>query len=141
MKYLALMALPVLCGGCVWYGETRETIPGNNPVRVSEVVTMHQEGAGDGAILREIHGSGVRHHPTAEDIVWLKQAGVSDQVITAMINAPLGQVRPPQTIVRRTYYHDEAAENRALFGLGAALGYALGRPFHHRHYSGCGHRW
>ncbi len=139
MKKLVL-ALPLLLASCLVY-EERQVIPAQNPVTIGEVITMKSQGAPDSAILAEIYQSGVYHNPTAEDIVWMKQAGLSDAVITAMINAPIGMKREAQVITRRTY-DDTAASSAVSFGVGALLGWSIGRS--HRHYyhqsSGC-RRW
>jgi hypothetical protein len=140
MKRFAL-ALPLLFAGCLMY-EEREVIPARNPVSIGEIVQMRAEGASDDAMLGEIYANGVGHHPTADDVVWMKKAGLSDTVVQAMINAPMGIRRPEQVVVRRSYYRDEGVDDALIFGLGALVGWTLGHPYSHRHYGGCGHgRW
>lgn len=141
MRKAAVFALlPLLLGACRIY-EERTVIPGSNPVAISQAIAMHQEGVPDGTIISEIRTYGVTHSPTAEDVVWMQKAGLSDPVITAMINARIG-VRQPDRVVVNRYYDDSGVGDAVLFGLGAIVGWSLGRHHHyHRHYSGCGHRW
>jgi hypothetical protein len=134
------LALPLLLAGCLMY-EDRQVIPARNPVSVADVIGMRQEGASNNAIYAEITHHGVFRKPGADDLVALKQAGIADWIVKAMIDAPVTTPRPEQVVVRRSYRYDDGATEAAIFGLGAVIGYSLGHNgyYSHRHYYGCGH--
>jgi len=52
---------------------------------VTEVVQMTQAGVSDGVIIGQIHSSGSVYQLSANDTIWLKQQGVSDDVVRAMM--------------------------------------------------------
>jgi hypothetical protein len=137
-KALILTMCASLLGGCVAY-EHRTLVPGVTPVTRDEVVTMTRGGFSDGAILDRIHKDGVAARPSADDIVFMKQEGVSSAVMNAMLSAPVTQPRAPQE--HSTVVYDP--EPAILVGIGALLGYAIGRSHrhhvHHVHTAWCRH--
>ena len=50
-----------------------------------DVVKMHQDGVADSLIIQKIDHSGKRFHLEAKEIHALKEADVSDEVISAML--------------------------------------------------------
>lgn len=57
------------------------------PLTVSDVATLAQQHVSDDLILNQIHSTHSRYRLSAQDIMWLKQNGVSDTVIREMQNA------------------------------------------------------
>lgn len=86
---------------------------------LTDVVNManSQPPVGDNVIISQIHSTGSSFHLSTEQITWLRQNGVSDRVITEMINARprvvMGSapstvvVREPSPVVvyERPYYY------------------------------------
>ena len=58
----------------------------------SQVLQLAQAKLGDDAILAYIKHSGNRYRLNADQIIYLRQQGISDPVITAMLNQPAGGV-------------------------------------------------
>ena len=58
------------------------------PLAVSDVKALAQAGVGDNVIISQIRNSHTVYHLTAADIIDLRNAGVSNQVIDFMINTP-----------------------------------------------------
>jgi hypothetical protein len=58
-----------------------------------DVITMTQAGVGEELIITHVQVHGVVAPPSAQQIIELKQAGVSDRVIQALQTA-----RPPQVV-------------------------------------------
>lgn len=56
--------------------------------RLEDVVAMTQAGLGDQVIVTHIQSHGVVQPPSAQDLIFLKQQGVSDVVINALQNQP-----------------------------------------------------
>ena len=127
MKRLACVLLcGSLLGGCVMY-EDRYHTPGVTPVQKADVLAMRAAHYPDGQILDMIHKNGIARRLTADEIIEMKDAGVSSPVMNAMLEAPVTQYRPA-TEVRHVYHDYEPA-----FTLGAAAltGYLIGRHFRH----------
>ena len=77
-------------------------------VSLTEVVSMSQAGLGDEVIINQIRTKGMAQTLTSNDLIVLKQQGVSDRVINAMQYQPqptqvIRQVRP--IVVQEHYYH------------------------------------
>ena len=116
-----------LLAGCVAY-EHRTYDPGVSPVRPGDVASMTRAGYSEAHILRMIQANGVAWKPSADELVMLRGAGVSDYVQSALIEAPVTTYRPP--VEHRTVvYHDYAVEPAFQVGLGLFTGYMLGRHF------------
>jgi hypothetical protein len=79
-------------------------------VTFAQVITMTQAGLSDDVIVAHIQANGVARRPTADDLIALKNQGVSDRVILALQQQPLAVPAPasssPPVIVERHYYAD-----------------------------------
>jgi hypothetical protein len=64
---------------------------------VPQILQMSQAKVGDDAITAYIKNSGSSYGLNADQIIYLKQQGVSDAVITAMLNQPKPGVIEPAT--------------------------------------------
>jgi hypothetical protein len=69
----AALVLSLLAPGGAWAFGTKD------------VVQMHRDGIADSLIIQKIHYSGKTFHLEASDIRALKGAGVSDEIISAML--------------------------------------------------------
>lgn len=95
MKQTLILALVTsLLAGCVVH-ERRTSIPGVTPVTKQEVLSMTTSGYADDALLARIHQDGVERRPSADDLVEMKSAGVSESVMNAMMSAPITVPRAP----------------------------------------------
>ena len=136
MSRIWLLAVgALLISGCV-IREHRTITAGVNPVTQGEVTSMTQAGYADSTILQRVHSDGVQARPQATDIVAMKEAGVSDPVINAMLVAPVTQYRPP--VEERTVYVRDYSP-AFVFGAAAVTGAVLGHHFSHRHYRSSHH--
>jgi len=139
-KALILGLCCSLLAGCVAY-EQHTFIPGVTPVTRDEVVSMTRGGSPEGAILDRIRKDGVAARPTADDIVLMKSEGVSNGVMNAMLEAPVTRPRAPQEHTTVVYDPEPAV----LIGIGALLGYTIGKSHrhgnhhHHVHTTSCRH--
>ncbi len=124
---MKIWAAPLLLlGGCVVY-EDRYHTPGVTPVQKADVLAARAAGTPDEQILAMIHANGVARHPSADEIVELKAAGVSDSLMNAMLDAPITTYRPASEYRRRTYDPEPAFQ----LGAAALTGYLIGRHFRH----------
>ena len=127
VKTTLLALCASLLAGCVAY-EQRVYEPGVSPVTPGDVASMTRAGHSEAHILRMIQSHGVAWKPTAEELIMLRNAGVSDYVQGAMIEAPVTTYRPP--VEHRTVvYRDYAVEPAFNLGVGLFTGYMLGRHF------------
>ena len=72
-----------------------------------DVIAMSKSGLGDQVITTHIRRHGVAQVPSAPDLIYLKNNGVSDAVINAMQNPPVEVVSAPvrdRVIVEEHYY-------------------------------------
>ncbi len=75
-------------------------------VSFNDVVAMSRSGVSEGVVLNQIASRGVQRRPVVSDIISLHQQGVSEVVISAMQNAPVGDqvvVQAP-TVVETPVY-------------------------------------
>lgn len=93
-KFVAVALAVALIGGCVVH-EHRISTPGITPVTQQEVLTMTTSGYADEAILARIRQDGVDRRPGAEDLVQMKNGGVSEAVMNEMLAAPVTVPRAP----------------------------------------------
>jgi hypothetical protein len=70
-----------------------QAVPGNLPAGVQEAVTLTKNGFGEDAILLRIKKAGVPYDLTTDQTIYLKNQGVSENVISA-----LQQAGPPSTL-------------------------------------------
>jgi uncharacterized protein YcfJ len=71
-------------------------------VTESDVVTMTRSGVGDEVIINSLRTRGCRWNAAPENVIALKQQGVSDRVIEAMQNTglrPVAVTAPPPPVV------------------------------------------
>jgi hypothetical protein len=54
------------------------------PMSLEEIATLAQQHVSDDVIISQIHTTGSAYNLTADQIVWLKQVGVSDRVVEEM---------------------------------------------------------
>lgn len=89
----------LLGAGCVY----RERIRGPDwpPVTQEEILRMTRSGVGEQVIIAKIQSEGFIGSVSSVDVEYLKQQGVSDKVIEAMISArPRVTYEEPQVIYR-----------------------------------------
>lgn len=141
----ALLAAALVTASCVYYEPVpeyaarppRKTRPAS-PVTKAEVLKLTKAGLGDDVIVTRIRVEGVESFPSADDVIELKEAGVTDRVLEAMLSAesaPRGddEVRP-RVVYRYAY---------PQYGYGAWSYYD---PWHygwdhHWDHHGHGHHW
>lgn len=98
-------------------------------VTYQDVVTMTRAGLGDSVICTHIKNHGMSNPPTADDLIQLKQQGVSDAVLTAIQQPPPRPVNvvrggPPVIVEERVYgpppywyHHRHHCEPRYSWGI------------------------
>jgi hypothetical protein len=62
--------------------------PKNQSLGVADVKALAKAGVSEGLMVSQIRNSGVTYHLTAAEIIDLKESGVSEKVIAAMIGTP-----------------------------------------------------
>ncbi len=105
-------------------------------VTASDVITMSRSGVGDDVIVNSIRTRGCRWNSSPDNVIALKQYGVSDRVIETMQNTGLrpvvavpragvyGPAPPPVVVVEPGYYGP-----RPYWG---PRPYYYGRPYYRR---------
>ena len=84
LKALSLLFFAgLLLTGCATQSQVAK--PPAGPT-LAEVQAMVQNHVSDATIISQIQTSSTRYHLTADQIISLKQAGVSDAVLNALIN-------------------------------------------------------
>jgi hypothetical protein len=75
-------------------------------VTSQEVIAMTQAGVDDGVIVRHVQINGVAQPLQSNDLIDLKNNGVSPKVIQAMQQPPIRRVavQPPPPVVVQPYY-------------------------------------
>ena len=94
-------------------------------VTVPDVITMTQAGLGDQVIITHIRANGVAQIPQANDLIAMKQQGVSDGVINAMQS-------PPQNLAPAAAVTPVIVEERYVVPPYCPSGYY--RYHHHHHH-------
>ena len=95
MKFLILIPLfGLLSAGCVTRTYTVAT-PTPGPT-IAEVQSLLQAHVADSVIVNQIQNSSTRYRLTADQIIALKNAGASDNVLNALINSA-GKAAPQTT--------------------------------------------
>lgn len=82
------------------------TTPGG--LTTEEIVRMSKSGISDSVLVEKIRSDGVAARPTADQIASLKQDGLSDEVVKAMINAPVRETSVQVTDYPNLYYYPYA---------------------------------
>jgi hypothetical protein len=99
MKLAFIIPLTVLLmAGCA----TQKPAPTPPGPTIAEIQAMVNAHVGDSVIITEIQNSNARYYLTAQQIIALKNAGVSDAVINAMLNT-LKKPVPPAVEVQYVY--------------------------------------
>lgn len=105
-------------------------------VTVPDVISMTQAGLSDSVIATHIRANGVAQRPTADDLVTLSKAGVTEQAIMAMQQAlPPGAMIPPPPVgpvIVEEYHYGPAPYYR---------GYPPPRGYYGRHRAPSGVHW
>jgi hypothetical protein len=101
IKYLWPLA-GLLLTGCVTRTYTVTPPPGPS---LAEVQAMVQAHVSDSVILSQIQNSGAGYALTADQIIALKNAGVSDTVLNAMINSASKPVQATTTVESGPYVY------------------------------------
>ena len=68
---------------------------------LSDVIRMAQSHVGDDVVIAQIRSTGSVFHLSANDVIWLKQQGVSDAVLREMVATA---ERRPTRVERRTVH-------------------------------------
>jgi hypothetical protein len=91
-----IAALALLCGNVVAQNSTATTAP---PLAygVTSILQLAQAKVGDDVIISYIRNSGSSYGLNADQIIYLRQQGVSDNVINVMLNQPKVASTPAPT--------------------------------------------
>jgi hypothetical protein len=105
MKTIYLLPLVgLLLAGCATHNHTAATPPAGPSL--AEIQTMVKAHVSDSVIINQVQNSSTRYHLTADQIISLKAAGVSDGVLDALINsASKPQLETSTTVVREPYVY------------------------------------
>lgn len=110
MKTICLLPLVgLLLAGCATHSHTVAAPPAG-PSLV-EIQTMVRDHVSDSVIISQIQNSSTRYCLTADQIISLKTAGVSDGVLNALINTaskPQPQIAAATTVVAQPYVYPYA---------------------------------
>jgi hypothetical protein len=107
-------------------------------VTIEDVIAMHQNSLSDGVIITHIRGYGVAQRPQVNELITLRNHGVSDAVIQAMQETPPPQApspppplpQPRPVVIEEHYYGPPLPP------------YWRYRPHHiHRRHRGPGFHW
>ena len=108
LRPLLLCVVVLVCGGQVRAQDPAlDTSAGPLPVKTAaaealtndSIVRLVKAGLGDDLILQAIRGTPGRYSTDADALVSLKQAGVSDRVISGMMNKGRVQITPEAPVV------------------------------------------
>jgi hypothetical protein len=113
---------------------------------VKDVVQMHQDGIADSLIIMKILHSEKQFHLEADDMRDLKKAGVSDEVVSAMLategqkdggyeSAPYGYAPYGYAPYGYSYYPYYPYYPRVVVGLGFGYYGGYGHYGHYGHYA------
>ena len=132
----------LLLTGCVTRTYTVATPPPGPSV--AQIQSMVQAHVSDSVIVNQIQNSSSRYALTADQIIELKNAGVSDRVVNALINsASKPSVQTPTTVETGSYvYPSVYVDPWPWFWWGWGPGYYGGyyRGDWHGGWHGGGHR-
>ena len=130
MKKILLTALaPALLSGCLVV-EERQFREGPAPLSTNGVIMMTANGKPDSFVIGALYHRGMDHRPTADELIELQNAGVSNRVMTEMLEAPVRTSAPVIHRKKRYYYrHDPVLDDAVLFGAGAIAGYLFRKHF------------
>jgi hypothetical protein len=132
MKRILLLA-PLMLAGCVIYRTPDDWIPARDPLTPERISAMKSAGDSDAAIRRELQFHGVEHALSADELVVLKEAGVSDEVLKAAAEADVKTPQEAKPVYHRgSHRHsrcDSCHHSAAPFHFATALSlnYLFGR--------------
>ncbi|MEX1039788.1 MAG: glycine zipper domain-containing protein [Pirellulaceae bacterium] len=101
-----------------------------------DVVAMTRAGLGDQVIITHIRYHGMAQSPTAQDLIYLKNGGVSDPVLAVMQNPPpVQQVAsaPPRHVIVEEHHYGPGPWGPYYYGPPRRY---YRHPRHHHHRSG-----
>ncbi|MCC9657790.1 glycine zipper domain-containing protein [Rhodopirellula halodulae] len=113
-------------------------------VSFNDVVAMCRSGVSESVVLNQIASRGVQRRPVVSDIISLHQQGVSEVVISAMQNAPVGDqvvVSQPTVVETPVYvpaprvhvYPAPVYRSRPVYHAPPRYGRSSGFHFHYGH--------
>jgi hypothetical protein len=104
VKTIPLLPLAaLLLAGCATHNHTAATLPAGPSL--AEIQTLAQSHVSDSVIIGQIQNSSTRYHLTADQIISLKTAGVSDGVLQALINTAGKPPAQPTAVVSQPYVY------------------------------------
>jgi len=103
LKLAIVLAIAIIAWLCFNASSQAQPIPGNLSPGVQEVVKLTQAHMGDDVILAYVRNSGSSYSLSADDILYLNSQGVSQAVISALLNAkgtppPAAATAPPMSV-------------------------------------------
>jgi len=146
MKRVLLMAAIILLTlgsiGCGYTSLRRpeQTAPEKNPMTVNEVIALNKANVGDSVIFAQIQATQSTFALSNQEIIDLKNAGVSEKVIAAMIKT---NKRPRKgdssyVYVPYPYPYPYYGYPRSYWGLSLGWGHSYGGHIGGHHYGGHG---
>jgi hypothetical protein len=104
MRYLLVLTAGLILGGCYVAPYPRYRVREVRPpgLTTEEVVKLTKSGLSDDVVVEKIKEAGVTVRPTADQLAALKQEGVSDRVLQALVEAPITGTE--QRVVEYVYY-------------------------------------
>jgi len=104
MKSLLCLTVALTLAGC-YIGpapgyRVREVRPPG--LTIDEVVKLTKSGLSDDVVLEKIKEAGVATRPTSDQLASLKQEGVSERVLKALVDAPITGAE--RRVVEYVYY-------------------------------------
>ncbi|MCC9641382.1 glycine zipper domain-containing protein [Rhodopirellula sp. JC740] len=130
------------------YAQPATTYPAapvnSGAVSFNDVVAMCRSGVSESVVLNQIASRGVQRRPVVSDIISLHQQGVSEVVISAMQNAPVGDqvvVSQPTVVETPVYvpaprvhvYPAPVYRSRPVYHAPPRYGRGSGFHFHYGH--------
>src|SRR5580658_9581393 len=91
LKKTALVIAAIIFVWCAWKSPAQDVAPiaaPQLPYGAAQVIKLEQAQVGDNTIIAYINNSGNTYNLDAGQIISLKQQGVSDAVLTAMLTQP-----------------------------------------------------
>ncbi|MFT5524670.1 MAG: outer membrane lipoprotein SlyB [Pirellulaceae bacterium] len=108
----------------------------SSAVTTQDVIEMSRAQLGDEVIMTQIRANGVRQRPSVDDLIALRNSGVSNGVLTALqqahppVTSPVR--RPPTVIVEERYVVPAVAPRSYWHGRGNHYPVCRPVPSHHR---------
>lgn len=105
---------------------------------VAQVLKLEQAKVGDSVILNYVQSSGVTYDLKADEIVYLKHQGVSDNVLNAMMNQRTHVAAPtePAAAPSVTYIQQQPAQSSTVYVVPTSPTYYYAAPAYTPYYGG-----